>query len=76
MVTKLAICGKIVNIEKIAEKSLAQFADQLRRNGIQLPDEEVKATYDSLKQRIADEVEYQNKLKAQQEGAEYVELNS
>ena len=32
--TKLAICGKVVSIEKIGEKSLAQFKAQLKNAGV------------------------------------------
>ena len=32
--TKLAICGKVVSIEKIGEKSLAQFRSQLKNAGV------------------------------------------
>ena len=46
--TKLAICGKIVNIEKILEKSQAQFAAQLKANGIELPTAELETLYNHL----------------------------
>ena len=46
--TKLAICGKIVNIEKILEKSQAQFAAQLKMNGIELPTAELEKLYNHL----------------------------
>lgn len=46
--TTLAICGKIVNIEKIFEKSQAQFAAQLKANGIELPAAELEALYNRL----------------------------
>ena len=32
--TKLAICGKVISIEKIGEKSLKQFASQLKLAGV------------------------------------------
>ena len=32
--TKLAICGKVISIEKIGEKSLKRFASQLKLAGI------------------------------------------
>lgn len=46
--TKLAICGKIVNIEKILSKSKAQFINQLRFVGIDLPEDELGVLYDRL----------------------------
>lgn len=32
--TKLAICGKVISIKKIGEKSLKQFASQLKLAGV------------------------------------------
>ena len=32
--TRLAICGKVVSIEKIGEKSLKQFISQLKLAGV------------------------------------------
>lgn len=46
--TKLALCGKVVNIEKILEKSKAQFAAQLKQNGIELPAAELETLYNRL----------------------------
>ena len=45
---KLAIRGKVINIEKINEKSQAQFAAQLKQNGIVLEAEELEKLYTML----------------------------
>lgn len=44
----LCICGKQISIEKIMEKSQAQFAAQLKANGIVLPEQELSELYTSL----------------------------
>lgn len=49
---KLAICGKTIDISKIAEKSAAQFRDQLKRNGIVLTDEEFDAIWAQIQKSI------------------------
>lgn len=46
--TKLAICGKVISIEKIGEKSLAQFKQQLRQNKLQVSDERAEKVYNAL----------------------------
>lgn len=45
----LAIQGKVINVEKIGEKTLAQFKAQLKQNGVTLEDEQVEFIYNSLK---------------------------
>ena len=45
---RLAICGKVINIEKIGEKSQAQFEAQLKQNGIVLEAEELETLYTML----------------------------
>lgn len=45
--TQLAIDGKVISIEKIGEKSLAQFKAQLKQNGLQIEDERAKRVYDA-----------------------------
>lgn len=52
---KLAICGKIIDISKIAEKSAAQFRDQLKRNGITLTDEMFNALWENVQKSIANQ---------------------
>lgn len=44
----LAIEGKIINIENIGSKSKAQFADQLKKNGIVLEDDRLESVYTTL----------------------------
>lgn len=43
--TKLAICGKVISIAKIGEKSLAQFKSQLKLAGVNVSDERVSKVY-------------------------------
>jgi len=51
----LAICGKVINIAKIGEKSLAQFKAQLKQNGITVDDEYAKHVYDACAGGVSDE---------------------
>lgn len=44
----LAICSKVINISRIAEKTKAQFAQQLKQNGIELEPERLQSVYDSI----------------------------
>lgn len=44
----LAIDGKVISIEKIGEKTQAQFAAQLKQNGIVLDDERLQSVYTTL----------------------------
>lgn len=48
MPTQLAIEGKVISIEKIGEKTKAQFAAQLKQNGIVLDDERLQSVYDTF----------------------------
>lgn len=48
MPKQLAIGGKVISIEKIGEKTQAQFAAQLKQNGIVLEEERLKAIYNTL----------------------------
>ena len=50
----LAICGKVINIERIGEKSLAQFKAQLRQNGIVIDDEYASHVYESCAGGVSD----------------------
>lgn len=43
----LAIEGKVINIEKIGSKSVAQFAAQLKQNGIVLDAERLEKIYNA-----------------------------
>ena len=44
---QLAICGKVISIAKIATKNKAQFAQQLKQNGIVLDEERLQKVYDA-----------------------------
>lgn len=46
---KLAIAGKVINVTKIGSKSQAQFAAQLKANGIVLPEERLNRIYLKLR---------------------------
>lgn len=48
MPKKLAIDGKVISIEKIGEKSQAQFAAQLKQNGIVITEERLTDLYNTL----------------------------
>lgn len=52
----LAIEGKKINIENIGSKSKAQFADQLKKNGIVLEDSRLESVYTTL-HNLAEEAE-------------------
>lgn len=45
--TKLAIDGKVIDISRIAEKSVAQFNAQLKQNGIVLTEERLQSVYNA-----------------------------
>lgn len=44
----LAIDGKVINVAKIGEKTLAQFKAQLKQNGLDVDPARAQAVYDSL----------------------------
>lgn len=44
----LAIDGKVISIEKIGEKTQAQFAAQLKQNGIVLTEDRLKSVYETF----------------------------
>ena len=48
MPAQLAIDGKVISIEKIGEKTQAQFAAQLKQNGIVLDDERLQSVYETF----------------------------
>lgn len=43
----LAIDGKVINISKIAEKTLAQFKQQLKQNGLTIDDARAESVYNA-----------------------------
>ena len=51
----LAICGKVVNISKIGEKTFAQFKAQLKQNGVIADDAYLQHVYDSCNGGVSDE---------------------
>lgn len=50
--TKLAIDGKVISIEKIGEKSLAQWKNQLKLAGLSIEDKRAEYLYTELRKRI------------------------
>lgn len=50
--TQLAIDGKIISIEKIGEKSLAQWKNQLKLAGLTIEDERAEFLYTELRKQI------------------------
>lgn len=61
---KLAIAGKLVDVSKILDKSQAQFAAQLRQNGItNIPDEQIAALYERVKKIVEDELKKEEEKK-------------
>lgn len=42
----LAICGKVINITKIGEKTFAQFKAQLKQNGVVADEAYLQHVYD------------------------------
>ena len=51
----LAICGKVISISKIGEKSFAQFKAQLKQNGITVDDAYAQHVYDACNGGVSDE---------------------
>ena len=44
----LAIDGKVINVSKIGEKTLAQFKQQLKQNGLEIEPARLQSVYNSL----------------------------
>ena len=53
--TKLAICGKVISIEKIGEKSLAQWKNQLRLAGISVDEATAERLYLNMRGELTPE---------------------
>lgn len=53
--TKLAIDGKVISIEKIADKSLAQFKAQLKQNGLTIDDDRAEKLWLNLRGELTPE---------------------
>ena len=73
--TKLAIDGKIISIEKIEEKSLAQWKAQLKNAGLNVDDERAEKLWLNLRgeltaEQAAAKAAAEAKAKAAQEAAE------
>lgn len=65
--TKLAIDGKIISIEKIGEKSLAQWKNQLKLAGLSIEDKRAEYLYTELRKRIEREAQKEQAAQAEQE---------
>lgn len=57
MPAQLAIDGKVISIENIGEKTQAQFAAQLKQNGIILDDERLQSVYETFHGMAVEEAE-------------------
>ena len=53
--TKLAIDGKIISVEKIAEKSLAQWKAQLKNAGLTIDDARAEKLWLNLRGELTEE---------------------
>ena len=53
--TKLAICGKVISIEKIGEKSLAQWKNQLRLANVSVDDATAERLWYNLRGELTEE---------------------
>ena len=53
--TKLAIDGKIISVEKIAENSLAQWKAQLKNAGLTVDDERAEKLWLNLRGELTEE---------------------
>ena len=62
----LAIRGKVINIEKISEKSQAQFAAQLKQNGVVLEPDHLEQLYKNLRgEQTAEQIAAKEAAEAQ-----------
>ena len=71
--TKLAIGGKVIDIKVIGEKTLEQFKEQLKRNGIVLEDAHAEKLWLNLRGELTEEqkaVKAAAEVKAEQIKAE------
>ena len=67
----LHIDGKKVSIEKIAEKSLAQFRAQIKQVGLEISDERLESIYKSLRhEEITEEQKAAIKAEAERKAEE------
>ena len=62
--TKLAIAGKVIDISKIGEKTLAQFRAQLKQNGVTIEEDSLERLYVNLRGELTEE---QKAMKAEAE---------
>lgn len=51
--SKLAICGKVISVDKIGEKSLAQFKSQLKLAGVEADAAYIEHVYNAIGGRDA-----------------------
>ena len=45
---QLSIKGKVISVEKIGQKTLNQFKQQLKQNGLQVSDSQAESVYNAL----------------------------
>lgn len=78
MPKQLAIDGKVISIEKIGEKTQAQFAAQLKQNGIVLEEERLASIYTTFHDMAikASREEVQEAKEAQEETTEVEPTNT
>ena len=63
--TQLAIDGKVISIEKIGEKSLAQWKAQLKLAGLTIEDDRAEYLYTELRKRIEREAQAEQEAQEQ-----------
>lgn len=54
-VKKLAICGKVITFNDIQSKSLSQFKQQLKQNGVTIEDETANRLWCNLRGELTEE---------------------
>lgn len=65
--TQLAIDGKVISIEKIGEKSLAQWKAQLKLAGLMIEYERAEFLYTELRKQIERAEQAEQKQAAQEQ---------
>lgn len=54
-IKKLAICGKVITFNDIQSKSLAQFKQQLKQNGVTIEEETAHRLWCNLRGELTEE---------------------
>lgn len=65
---KLAISGAVFDMSKVADKTAAQFRDELERNGVIVTDEQFDALWENVQKSIKKEAERNAAATAKEEG--------